>query len=112
MKPKPWPLGGTASILNGAAIVAGRMPLRVGPYSNRKKGALPVSSVKKSPPDCPALTRDAAKGLDQIQTTPLDDTQRAPLTDTMMDEMKKVLRLHLRYSLGKELKTARYLMSR
>jgi len=40
----------------------------------------------------------------------LDNSQEVPLTDTMMAEMKKVLRLHLRYSLGKELKTARYLV--
>ena len=73
------------------------------------KGGIACLKCEKESARLPGLDPDAARGLDQIQTTPLDDAQGAPLTDTMMDEMKKVLRLHLHYSLGKELKTARYL---
>ncbi len=75
----------------------------------QKKGGIACLKCEKESARLPGLDPDAARELDQIQTTPLDDAQRATLTDTMMDEMKKVLRLHLRYSLGKELKTARYL---
>jgi DNA repair protein RecO (recombination protein O) len=75
----------------------------------QSKGGIACLKCEKESVRLPGLDPDAARGLDQIQTTPLDDAQQAPLTDTMMDEMKKVLRLHLRYSLGTELKTARYL---
>ncbi len=73
------------------------------------KGGIACLRCEKESARLPGLDPDAAGELKKIQTTPLDDTQKAPLTDIMMDEMKKVLKLHLRYSLGKELKTARYL---
>jgi DNA repair protein RecO (recombination protein O) len=76
----------------------------------QKKGGIACLKCEKESARLPGLDPDAARGLDQIQTTPLDDAQRPLLTDTMVNEMKKVLRLHLRYSLGKELKTVRYLM--
>ena len=75
----------------------------------QKKGGIACLKCEKESAQLPGLDPDAVRGLDQIQTTPLDDAHRAMLTDTMMGEMKKVLRLHLRYSLGKELKTAQYL---
>ena len=73
------------------------------------KGGIACLRCEKESARLPGLDPDTAKGLDQIQTTPLDDAQKVTLTDGMIEEMKKVLRQHLRYSLGKELKTARYL---
>jgi len=75
----------------------------------QKKGGIACLKCEKESARLPGLDPDAARRLDQIQTTPLDDFQKAPLTNKLLDEMKKVLRLHLSYSLGKELKTARYL---
>ena len=75
----------------------------------QKKGGIACLKCEKESARLPGLDPDAVKGLDQIQTTPLGDSQKAPLTEELMREMKKVLRLHLSYSLGKELKTARYL---
>ena len=73
------------------------------------KGGIACLKCEKESARLPGLDPDAAIGLRRIQATPLVDSNGAPLTDIMMGEMKKVLRLHLRYSLGKELKTARYL---
>lgn len=75
----------------------------------RKKGGIACLKCEKESARLPGLDPDTARGLDRIQTTPLDDFKISPLTNRLMGEMKKVLRLHLSYSLGKELKTARYL---
>jgi DNA repair protein RecO (recombination protein O) len=76
----------------------------------QSKGGIACLKCEKESARLPGIDPDAAKGLDRIQAAPLDNSQEVPLTDAMMEEMKKVLRLHLRYSLGKELKTARYLV--
>ena len=75
----------------------------------QKKGGIACLKCEKESARSPGLDPDAARGLNQIQTTPLNDSQKVPLTNKVMDEMKTVLRLHLCYSIGKELKTARYL---
>ncbi len=73
------------------------------------KGGIACLRCEKESARLPGIDPDAVKGLERIQTTPLNDSEKLPLTDTMKNEMKRVLGLHLRYSLGKELKTARYL---
>lgn len=75
----------------------------------QSKGGIACLRCEKESARLPGLDPDTAKGLVHIQRTPLEETQEMPLTDEMINEMKRVLRLHLRYSLGKELKTARYL---
>ena len=75
----------------------------------QSRGGIACLRCEKESARLPGLDPDTAKGLEKIQTTPLDDAPLPPLTEGMRNEMKKVLRLHLRYSLGKELKTARYL---
>ncbi len=75
----------------------------------QSKGGIACLKCEKESARLPGLDPDAARGLKRIQSTPLDDTESTPLTDSMMAEMRKVLSMHLRYSLGKELKTARYL---
>jgi DNA repair protein RecO (recombination protein O) len=75
----------------------------------QSKGGIACLRCERESARLPGLDPDAARGLDGIQTTPLDHVSHTPLTDAVKGEMKRVLRLHLRYSLGKELKTARYL---
>ncbi len=75
----------------------------------QSKGGIACLRCEKESVRFPGLDPDAARGLDSIQTTPLDHGSHTPLTDAVKGEMKRVLRLHLRYSLGKDLKTARYL---
>ncbi len=75
----------------------------------QSKGGIACLGCEKESARLPGLDPDAARGLENIQKTPFEEMPEALLTDGMIMEMKRVLRLHLTYSLGKELKTARYL---
>ncbi len=75
----------------------------------QRKGGIACLRCQKESALFPGLDPDTAMGLDRIQGTPLDETREEPLTESMIHEMKRVLGLHLRHSLGRELKTARYL---
>lgn len=74
-----------------------------------KKGGIACLKCEKESIYTPGMNPETAKALYRLQEALKDGPEDYSLPREVLEEMRKILDAHLRYTLGRELKTARYL---
>ena len=75
----------------------------------RSKGGIACLKCQQESELSPGLSPDTVKGLKLIQSGPWNEVEGLSFPDEMIREIKKVLKLHIEYRIGRRLKTAEYL---
>jgi DNA repair protein RecO (recombination protein O) len=75
----------------------------------RTRGGIACLNCEKESGICPGMGSDAVNGLRLIQSEPLNKINGLQLTEEAIREIKPVLKLHIEYRIGQNLKSAKYL---
>jgi DNA repair protein RecO (recombination protein O) len=75
----------------------------------RSKGGIACLKCGQESELSPGLSPDTVNGLRVLQSAPWNEAEAIALTDEMVHEIKRVLKLHIEYRIGRRLKTAEYL---
>ena len=75
----------------------------------RSKGGIACLKCQQESKLSPGLNHDTVEGLKTIQSEPWNIVEAFNFSDEMIREIKSVLKLHMEYRIGRQLKTAEYL---
>jgi len=73
------------------------------------KGGIACLKCQQESKLSPGLDHDTVKGLKTIQSEPWNEVEAFNFSDDMIREIRSVLKLHMEYRIGRQLKTAEYL---